>query len=230
MQRGKVKSDTGLNLRLKPNGDRIGVLKFKEEFSIVDEITFYRVKTDSGQVGYVHGDYVEKIPKPTMVPKTETTRYSMEFRPVIYTGEAFVGETVKVDQDFVPDLQRVSAYAAECHLKIWVTSSLRSLDNQINGAIVKPATHSCHHVGHAIDMNIFHKDELYNSKRLRKTNHSRLPEEVVRFIEEIRSDPVLRWGGDFSRQDPVHIDNNFFNREKIIYLAKIDDRIMQSNA
>ena len=40
MERGKVKSETGLNLRLKPNGDRVGVLKYNEEFNIVDEITF----------------------------------------------------------------------------------------------------------------------------------------------------------------------------------------------
>jgi hypothetical protein len=230
MQRGKVKSDTGLNLRLKPNGDRIGVLKNNEEFSIVDEVTFYRVKTDSGLVGYVHGDYIDKIPVPTILPKTETANFSMEFRPVIFTNDALVGETVKVDQDFVPDLQRVSAYAAECNLKIWVTSSLRSLDNQIKGAIVKPATNSCHHIGHAIDMNILHKDELYNSKLLRKANHNRLPDEVVRFFDAIRSDAVLRWGGDFSRQDPVHIDNNFFNRQKITYFAKIDDRVRQANA
>jgi hypothetical protein len=229
MERGKVKSETGLNLRLKPNGDRVGVLKYNEEFSIVDEITFYRIKTDSGQSGYVHGDYIDKIPMPEMLPKTEDAGYSMEFRPVIFTNEAFVGETVKVDQDFVSDLQQISEYAAEYNLKIWVTSSLRSLDNQLKGAIVKPATHSCHHIGHAIDMNILHKGELYNSQKLRKANHSRLPGEVVRFFDAIRSDDVLRWGGDFSRQDPVHIDDNFYNRQKIIYLAKIDDRVQQSN-
>ena len=62
MLKGRVKSTTGVNLRLKPNGDKVDVLGHNEEFTIVDEVMFYRVKSKNGQVGYVHGDYVEKIP------------------------------------------------------------------------------------------------------------------------------------------------------------------------
>jgi hypothetical protein len=229
MQKGRVKSTTGLNLRFKPNGDKIGVLEHNEEFTIVDEVTFYRVKSQSGQVGYVHGDYIEKIPTSLVLPKTNGGNYEPEFKPVVFMHDSFIGETARVDQDFVSDLQRLSEYASQCSLKIWVTSSLRPLNNQFKGTIVKPASRSCHHIGHAIDMNLFYEGEIYNSKMLRKSNHINLSDNITRFFELIRTDKVLRWGGDFKTEDPVHIDNDFYHEQEIFYLAKLDSRILQSN-
>ncbi len=229
MQKGRVKSTTGLNLRFKPNGDKVGVLGHNEEFTIVDEVTFYRVKSQSGQVGYVHGDYVEKIPTSTVLPKTDGSKYEPEFKPVVFIHDSFIGEATRVDQDFVPDLQRLSEYAAQCNLKIWVTSSLRPLNNQFKGAIVEPASRSCHHIGHAIDMNLFYEGEIYNSKMLRNSNHINLSDNITSFFELIRADKVLRWGGDFRSEDPVHIDNDFYHEQEILYLAKLDSRILQSN-
>ncbi len=233
MTKGRVKSTTGLNLRLKPNGEKIGVLGHNEEFSIVDEVTFYRVKTGSGKIGYVHSDYVEKIPSTSLIPESsvvEEDGFSPEFKLVTFSHERFMGETVKVDQGFVASLQRVAQYAGECDLKIWVTSSIRQLNNQIEGAIVKPASHSCHHIGHAIDMNIFYNEKLYNSKALRRGKHRDLPDKIVAFFDLIRADSILRWGGDFATEDPVHIDDNFYNKQKLMYLAKLDSRMTQLNA
>ncbi len=233
MTKGRVKSTTGLNLRLKPNGDKIGVLSHNAEFDIIDEVTFYRVRTATGVVGYVHSDYVEKTPSSAQLPETlviDEDAFNPEFTLVNYTHERFMGEAVKVDHGFVPSLERVAQYAAQCNLKIWVTSSIRQLDNQIQGAIVKPAGHSCHHVGHAIDMNIFYNETLYNSKKLRRHNHQHLPANIVAFFDLIRADRVLRWGGDFTTEDPVHIDDNFYNKQKLMYLAKLDSRIKQLNA
>jgi hypothetical protein len=229
MEKGRVKSTTGLNLRFKPNGDKIGVLGHNEEFTIVDEVTFYRVKSQSGHVGYVHGDYIEKIPTSSILPKTNGGDYVPEFKPVVFMHYSFVGETARVDQDFVPDLQRLSEYASQCNLKIWVTSSLRPLNNQFKGAIVKPAARSCHHIGHAIDINLFYEDAIYNSKMLLKSNHINLSDNITRFFELIREDKILRWGGDFRTEDPVHIDNDFYHEQEILYLAKLDSRILQSN-
>jgi hypothetical protein len=229
MEKGRVKSTTGLNLRFKPNGDKIGVLGHNEEFTIVDEVTFYRVKSQSGHVGYVHGDYIEKIPTSSVLPKTNGGDYVPEFKPVVFMHDSFVGETARVDQDFVPDLQRLSEYASQCNLKIWVTSSLRPLNNQFKGAIVKPAARSCHHIGHAIDINLFYEDAIYNSKMLLKSNHINLSDNITRFFELIREDKILRWGGDFRTEDPVHIDNDFYHEQEILYLAKLDSRILQSN-
>ncbi len=229
MQKGRVKSTTGLNLRFKPNGDKIGVLEHNEEFTIVDEVTFYRVKSQSGHLGYVHGDYIEKIPTSSVLPKANGGDYVPEFEPVVFIHDSFIGETARVDQDFVSDLQRLSEYASQCSLKIWVTSSLRPLNNQFKGAIVKPASHSCHHIGHAIDMNLLYEDELYNSRMLLKSNHVNLPDNITQFFGLIRLDKVLRWGGDFRTEDPVHIDNDFYHEQEIFYLAKLDSRILQSN-
>jgi len=232
MNTGRVKPITGLNLRLKPNGDKIGVLRHNEEFSITDEVTFYRVKTTSGHVGYVHADYVEKTPALTQLPDTLSidNSHGPSFKLVTFSDDRFIGDPAKVDQDFIPSLQRVAQYAEECDLKVWVTSSIRQLNNQIQGAIVKPASHSCHHIGHAIDMNVFYNDKLYNSQKLRKINHQNLPKKVVEFFDLIRADNVLRWGGDFNTEDPVHIDDNFYNKQELMYLAKLDSRISQINA
>jgi len=230
MLKGRVKSTTGVNLRLKPNGDKVDVLGHNEEFTIVDEVMFYRVKSKNGQVGYVHGDYVEKIPASIEPGESTEVEYTPGYNPVVFQHDSFVGEAARVDQDFVQDLERLAEYASQCQLKIWVTSSLRSLDNQVKGAIVKPASKSCHHIGHAIDMNILYEAKLYNSKMLRKNNHSNLPGDILQFFEMIKLDMVLRWGGNFRTQDPVHIDNNFYNRQRIFYLAKLDSRVSQANA
>jgi len=230
MQKGRVKSTTGLNVRLKPNGDKVGVLMHDEEFILLDEITFYRVKSKSGLVGYVHGDYVEKIPTSSLLHKIDGGSCMPEFKAVVFMHDAFIGEAARVDQDFVPDLERAAGYASRCRLKLWVTSSLRPINNQFKGAIVKPASHSCHHIGHAVDINVLYNGELYNSGVLRKSNHRNLPRDITRFFELIRSDKVLRWGGDFRPEDPVHIDNNFYHEQQVMYLAKLDNRVLQLNA
>ncbi len=230
MQNGRVKSTTGLNVRLKPNGGKVGVLMHNEEFTILDEITFYRVKSRSGLVGYVHGDYVEKIPTSALLYKTDGGGCKPEFKAVVFVNDSFIGDSARVDQDFVPDLERMAGYASQCCLKIWVTSSLRPINNQLKGAIVKPASHSCHHIGHAIDINLLYEGELYNSGVLGKRNHRNLPRDITRFFELIRSDKVLRWGGDFRPEDPVHIDNNFYHEQQVMYSAKLNHRIIQLNA
>ncbi len=230
MQKGRVISTTGLNLRLKPNGEKVGVLAHNEEFTIVDEVAFYRVKSKNGQVGYVHGNYVEKIPSSILLPKTKVDTINPKFKEVIFNNDSFIGEAARVDQDFVPDLNRLAEYALQCKLKIWVTSSIRPLNNQFKGAIVKPASHSCHHIGHAIDMNLFFEGKIFNSKMMQKGNHKSLPDNIPKFFDLIRKDKVLRWGGDFRIQDTVHIDNDFYHKQKIFYLAKLDNRVLQLNA
>ncbi|MFM7725475.1 MAG: hypothetical protein ACKO7B_02140, partial [Flavobacteriales bacterium] len=32
------------------------------------------------------------------------------------------------------------------------------------------------------------------------------PQPIQDFIQAVRGNPDLRWGGDFGKQDPVHID------------------------
>ena len=229
VDRGRVKSDTGLNLRAKPNGLKTGVLAHNERFTILDETVFYRVQTADGKIGYVNGAYVERLPG-EIVSDTPSGSLSNEFRSVTYTNPLFIGEKVQVDLDFVPALDRVAAYAAQAELKVWVTSSIRPLNNQVRGAIVPPAARSCHHIGHAIDMNLMHNGTLYNSTKLKRHNLPHLPGAIRQFIDAIRQDDELRWGGDFATEDPVHIDDNFYHQQELLYLAKLQDRVDQLNA
>ena len=91
MQKGRVTSRTGLNLRLKPNGNKVGVLSYDEKFTIVEELTFFRVKSANGQVGYVHGDYVEKIPTQSIVAsETSEAGFTNQFKPVFLPMNALL--------------------------------------------------------------------------------------------------------------------------------------------
>lgn len=89
--------------------------------------------------------------------------------------------------------------------KVFITSSYRST-TLVKGAIVTPARKSNHLIGHAIDMNLIDRTtgKFCNSGCLRG---SKKPRGVTCFIGKIRSDASLRWGGDFRRSDPVHIDD-----------------------
>jgi hypothetical protein len=231
--KGRIKSDSGLNLREKPNGQKIAVLKHNEEVDVLEEVSFFRVRATSGQIGYVHGSYLEQMPTEQaldIVALTSQAAPSVGFIIVTFTDVHLIGSVVKVDSDFVPALTRICECAGKFKLKIWVTSSTRSLDNQVRGAIVPPASHSCHHIGHAIDMNIQFQGKLYNSKKLRRGNLDNLPKAISNFINAIREDGGLRWGGDFNTEDPVHIDDDFYRKQQVIYLAKLHNRIDQLNA
>ena len=87
-----------------------------------------------------------------------------------------------------------------------------------------PAKRSNHLVGHAIDMNIFmgNRNPWFNSKKLKRSNLRNLPLEVRTFIDMIRDDDVLRWGGDFVKEDPVHIDDNLYGRAPDVWMKKFE--------
>ena len=82
------------------------------------------------------------------------------------------------------------------------------------------AEFSNHFVGHAIDMNVI--DGSLWCKRRCLGNERKQSEGVKCFIAKIRQDTALRWGGDFSTPDPVHIDDgsNQRNKEQYIQLYK----------
>lgn len=124
---------------------------------------------------------------------------------VLFEGSQFLGKPCRADRQFVPMLEKINAYAEEANVEIYVTSSFRTTTN-VKGAIVKPATHSNHLAGHGIDMNIkYGNNKLANSKMLFK--YPNVPAPVKQFLQAIIDDPELRWGGEFSSKDPVHIDD-----------------------
>jgi hypothetical protein len=124
-----------------------------------------------------------------------------------YSGSNFTGETVVTDVEFVPALDKINKYAADNDVNLLITDSFRPYGRAVRGAIVPPASRSNHLAGHAIDMNVQYgpgKGKLCNSSCLRREHP---PAAVKAFLDTIRADGTLRWGGDFEDRDPVHIDD-----------------------
>jgi hypothetical protein len=128
---------------------------------------------------------------------------------------------VIVDYYFLDSMNQLNYYAKQNHLTLFVTSSFRKANQKVNGAIVPPAKRSNHLAGHAIDMNIESNGKWYDSKLLRRKNLKNLPHNIQNFFNDIRKDKTLRWGGDFSRQDPVHIDD-YLNKNHEAWQERFD--------
>jgi hypothetical protein len=137
-----------------------------------------------------------------------------------YTGSNFVGKPVVADVEFVDSLDAINAHAVAADVNLHVTSSFRKTA-VVPGAIVTPAKMSNHMAGHAIDMNVLHgpdKKSWCNSTCLAG---SKRPAAVEAFIQAVRADAGLRWGGDFNDADPVHIDDNL-NADAAAWKARRD--------
>jgi hypothetical protein len=135
----------------------------------------------------------------------------------LYKTSNIVGDDNKpviVDYYFINSMNRLNSYAKKNHLTLFVTSSFRKANQKVNGAIVPPAERSNHLAGHAIDMNIESNGKWYDSKLMRRENLKNLPHNIQNFFNDIRKDKKLRWGGDFSIQDPVHIDDHLNKNHK----------------
>jgi Domain of unknown function (DUF4157)/D-alanyl-D-alanine carboxypeptidase len=138
-----------------------------------------------------------------------------------YTGSNFVGDAVTADVEFVDSLGTINQHAADNSVNVYVTDSFRASTDVVTGAIVTPATNSNHKAGHAIDMNVQSNGTLYNSTKLKQSELTNQPQPVQDFIQAIRDDTELRWGGDFSTEDPVHIDDDL-NSDGTAYAARYD--------
>lgn len=150
-----------------------------------------RLKNLGARDFLMKGNTSVKIP----VPK-------FELQP--FKASNFTGSSIYSDPLFFPALERINDYAKKSNIKIFVTHSFRANGQKITGTVVSPASKSNHLVGHAIDFNISLKGKLYKSKDLKKSNSGNWPNEIKGFIDSIKNDKELRWGGEFN--DPVHID------------------------
>lgn len=133
---------------------------------------------------------------------------------VSYKSPNIIGyenKPVIIDSEFLPSMYRIDSYARKNGVIIYVTSSFRTPGQILTGTIVTPAKISNHLAGHAIDMNIYFNGILYDSKDLKAVNLNNLPYNVRNFINDIKHDKTLRWGGDFKNEDPVHIDDGLNN-------------------
>ncbi len=126
------------------------------------------------------------------------------------------GRQILVHRDFLSVADRINRYAVKNHLHLVITQSYRVPDKPVRNAIVQPAVKSNHLAGHALDFNMVYGGHVFESQEMMQNLFHRLPDAVIHFIRDIRADPLIRWGGDFTTPDPVHLDDgvNILNPEK----------------
>ncbi len=135
--------------------------------------------------------------------------------------KGYENKPVIIDYSFLNSMNRLNSYAKNNHLTLFVTSSFRKASQKVNGAIVPQAKWSNHLAGHAIDMNIESNGKWYDSKSMRIENIKNLPYNIQNFFRNIRKDKELRWGGSFTKQDPVHIDD-YLNKSHKAWIKKFN--------
>jgi hypothetical protein len=199
---------------------RLRTLEAGDAVDVLDGTRWLRVSVD-GVAGLVPAGAVEVVESgPESEPEPEPAPAGGGIRP-FEAGRCFVGEPILAHVDFHPALRRLDTYAARVGARIHVTHSFRPPDAVLEGTVAPPARRSNHLVGHAIDMNVVLPGHWLNSKRLRRERLRELPAEARYLIQQIRDDDELRWGGDFVRPDPVHIDDDLSRRDPEQWLRKL---------
>ncbi len=118
-----------------------------------------------------------------------------------------------IDNDFEDALIKMNDIAKKYSITVKVNSSYR-VDANVKGAIVTPATHSNHMIGHAIDCNLVLNGILYNSVKMQADTGI-----VKQFINEVKA-TGMRWGGDFGKPDPVHFDDGLNIKNMPLWTVK----------
>lgn len=191
-------SNNGLRLRTSPfDGDTIAILPHGTRLTSIKEQTWVQVSTTGGQTGYVLKDFLE--PAPDEAPIEQNI---IEF---VSANHSFASDQpIYVHTDFAAKLTALETAAAERQIKILVTSSLRSPQQQLTNTVVTPAKLSNHFVGHAIDVNFICDDICYGSQAF-ATNQA-VPQSIYDCIGEAVA-AGLRWGGYFRIPDYPHFDD-----------------------
>lgn len=133
-----------------------------------------------------------------------------------FSSSNFKGECI-IDEDFEPYLVKMNNIALKYNISVIVNSSYR-VDAHVPGAIVTPATHSNHMIGHAIDCNLELNGILYNSVKMQADTSI-----VRQFINEVKATTGMRWGGDFGKRDPVHFDDGLNIKDMALWTAKYNE-------
>jgi len=134
-----------------------------------------------------------------------------------FEGEHFENAAV-VHSDFVEAMSRIDAAAGDNNVRVRVTASFE--DSTLTSAAAVPAAdRSNHFVGHAIDIEVIDPNGgVCDTSCLTGP----LPQGVDGFIQAIRDDPALRWGGDFKTPDVAHIDDGLDQTDSEGWEEKFD--------
>jgi hypothetical protein len=114
------------------------------------------------------------------------------------------GKQIIINKEFLGDMKDLDMISQKNNVDLIIISSLRAENQFLSNQVHKAVKNSNHLTGFAIDFNLIHKGEWYNSNQLSNINEQ--PRAIRQFIQSIRNHPRLRWGGDFIDKDPIHID------------------------
>lgn len=210
-ERGRVTASNGLRMRDSPrDGLTLDVIRAGQEVEVLGRETWLRVQYGN-QTGFVLADHVEPA-EPAPRPLDQIVEI-VEVPP----SSVFQGAPLRVDRSFLDHVNAIKELAGD-EIRLIITSSLREPFKPVGNAVVPPAKFSNHHVGHAFDMNVLFGGQHLRSTQLAEFNA--LPQRVKTFLDEIRKQK-LRWGGDFVRKDPVHIDDALNHRDPQLFQRKL---------
>lgn len=126
-----------------------------------------------------------------------------------------------IHRDFRPAMVRLCNIAARCDVKIFVTHSMRRLNQKLVGAIVEAAERSNHYAGSAVDLNPVYQDVWYTNEKMK--DFVSLPLPVRNFLNAVTHSPDLRWGGSFGvNKDRVHFDDNLVLRDAAEWQRRVE--------
>ncbi len=126
-----------------------------------------------------------------------------------FKHELLTGKPCMIEDGFIPAMNQFVGALQLTGCAALIISSFRK-DTNVQGAIVRPAVHGDHLIGHAIDVNIYDRDgDLWTSSH--EPNLHNPQGEVLAFIKEVKKYGI-RWGGEFvhTEPDPVHFDDGLY--------------------
>lgn len=136
--------------------------------------------------------------------KTDNFKTLVEFKSDNIYG--LYGKQVFIHKAFNSYLNEVDDLAKKYGIVLIVNHSYRTPNQTLVSTVVPPAKFSNHCAGLAIDFNIISEGKKYHSYDLKKNKRDKLPQNIQNFLRKIQLHKNLRWGGDFLKEDPVHID------------------------
>lgn len=148
--------------------------------------------------------WAENGHRPTgLLVRIDVQRYTnLERAPTMRQLNGVRGGEILVDEGFLPGLGSLNAAARTAGVTFRLNQAFRVEGAVVGGAVVTPATRSQHLIGRAVDGNSVENGTVRLGAEMGPGRHSTL---FARMIEEAKR-AGLRWGGDFSRTDPVHFD------------------------
>ncbi|WP_281614737.1 M15 family metallopeptidase [Flammeovirga sp. SubArs3] len=126
-------------------------------------------------------------------------------------------KNIYLHKSFIKNMIELDSMLEKNGLEMRVNQGYRHKRHRLLGAVVSPSSVSNHLAGEALDFYLVGKEKNYYHKDLKRENYSQLPKEVKQFFNDIRNSALLRWGGDFKREDPIHIDFPLNQRNRKLY-------------